>query len=79
MQERFYLIKLLVNDKGQGAPSVTEYTDEDAAIVAYHQTCAAYRSAQDVRWAYVYVQGMDGNLVKAPEIIEHIPAPDTTE
>lgn len=78
MQERFYLIKLLVNDKGQGAPSVIEYTDEEASIVAYHQACAAYHNAQDVRWAYVYVQGMDGNLIKAPEIIEHIPA-DTTE
>lgn len=73
MEERFYLIKLLINDKGQGAPTITEYNNKTDAIVAYHQTCAMYHNAQDVMWAYVYVQSTDGNLVKAPEIINHIP------
>lgn len=72
---KFYVIKLLTNTAGQGAPSVTEFDTYDKAIVNYHQTLASFHNAEDVLYAVVEVQNGIGNTV-IKEIVDHIPEPE---
>ena len=69
---KFYVIKLLTNTAGQGAPSVAEFDTYDNAIVNYHQTLASFHNAEDVLYAVVEVQNGIGNTV-IKEIVDHIP------
>lgn len=73
MNEKFYLVKLLTNDKGQDGSSLGVYNSLESAIVAYHQTCASYHNAQDVRFANVSIVNMYGVTVTGySETVEHI-------
>lgn len=72
---KFYVINLLTNTAGQGAPSVTEFDTYEKAIVNYHQTLASFHNAEDVLYAVVEVQNGVGNTV-IKEIVDHIPEPE---
>ena len=74
MAEKYYLVKLLTNDKGQDGSSIGVYNSLESAIVAYHQTLASYHNAQDVRLANVSVVNVYGVTVSGySETVEHIP------
>lgn len=73
--EKYYLVKLLTNDKGQDGSALAVYSSLESAIVAYHQTLASYHNAQDVRLANVSVVNMYGVKVSGySETVEHLPA-----
>lgn len=72
---KYYVIKLLTNTAGQGAPSVTEFDTYDKAIVNYHQTLATFYNAADVLYAVVEIQNELGNTT-IKEIVDHIPEPE---
>ncbi len=77
MTEKYYLVKLLTNDQGQDGSSLAVYNKLDNAIVAYHQTLAAYHNAQDVRFANVSIINAYGVTISGySETVEHIPAED---
>lgn len=59
----YYLIKILINDKGQDGTSIEVYSSLDSAIVAYHQTLAAWHNAQDVRHGVVEILDGSGVIV----------------
>ena len=81
MESKFYLIKLLTNDKGQDGSSVAVYTDSEdksaknKALVAYHQTLANFHNASDVLWACVKIEDIYGTEI-ASEIVDHVPQPE---
>lgn len=75
MDERYYVVKILVNSAGQDAPSIDVYPTKDRALVAYHNILAAYINAEDVLWAVVEIQNYLGN-VEIKEIVDHRPAPE---
>lgn len=75
MDERYYVVKILVNSAGQDAPSIDVYSTKDGALVAYHNILAAYINAPDVLWAVVEIQNHLGNI-EAKEIVDHRPAPE---
>lgn len=75
---KYYVVKLLTNTAGQDAPSVTAYADKTAALVAYHNTLAAYHNAADVLYAVVELQNEVGNI-ELKEIVDHIPEPEPEE
>lgn len=79
---KFYVVKLLTNMEDQGAPSIAEYAEESKALVAYHNTLAAYINAPDVKFAVVEVQNEVGNTL-TKEIVDHrpviIPEPEPEE
>lgn len=72
---KFYLIKLLTNDKGQDGSSVSAFDTYEQAIVAYHRTLETYHSAQDVLHAVVQIVNYAGN-VRIMEIVDHTPEPE---
>lgn len=72
---KYYLIKLLTNTEGQGAPSINEYDTKNAALVAYHQTLSSFINAEDVLYAVVEVQDENGNITDK-EIVDHRPEPE---
>ena len=74
MTTRYYLTKLLTNDKDQDGSSVAVYTDYNKALVAYHQTLASFHNANDVLYSVVQIIDLFGN-VKNMEIVDHRPAP----
>ena len=67
---KYYLIKMLVNTAGQDAPSIDVYTEKVDALVAYHNTLAAYHNAQDVLYAIVKIENEYGNT-EIMEIVDH--------
>ena len=72
--EKYYLVKLLTNDKGQDGSSIAVYNSLESAIVAYHQTLASFHNAQDVRLANVSVVNVYGVTVSGySETVEHLP------
>lgn len=75
---KYYVVKLLTNSAGQDAPSVDVFATKDAALVAYHNTLAAYINADDVLYAVVQVVNEYGN-VEIMERVDHKPAPEPEE
>ena len=75
---KYYVVKLLTNTAGQDAPSVDVFATHDAALVSYHQTLAAYHNAEDVLYAVVMIVNKYGNT-EIKEIVDHTPAPETTD
>lgn len=71
---KFYLIKLLTNDKGQDGSSITVFDTYENALVSYHQTLATYHNAQDVLHAVVQITNYVGNVM-IMEIVDHTPEP----
>ena len=59
----YYLIKIVINDKGQDGTSINVFNSLDSAIVNYHQTLAAYHNASDVQHAVVEIMDTYGNVV----------------
>lgn len=76
MEEKFYLIKQLTNDKGQDSSSISVYPSKEKALVAYHQTLATYINATDVLFAVCYITNYEG-VVFYSETVDHRPAPET--
>ena len=78
--EKYYLIKELTNDKGQDGSSIATYPIFDDAVVAYHQTLAAFHDAEDVLYAVVQIHDMYGRVVGGEngyrEIVDHRPEPN---
>ena len=74
-----YLLKLVVNQQDQHAPSVEYKEDETAAKVAYHQTLAAYYNAPDVKFGVVTLISDNGlQLKEFTEVVTH-PSEDAEE
>lgn len=71
---KFYLIKLLTNDKGQDGSSIAVFDTYEKALVSYHQTLATYHNAQDVLHAVVQITNYVGNVM-IMEIVDHTPEP----
>lgn len=69
---KFYLIKELTNDKGQDGSSISVYQELDNAVVAYHQTLAAFHNAADVLYAVVQIHDSYGRVVGGySETVDH--------
>ena len=76
----YYLIKIVINDKGQDGTSIEVKSSLDSAIVAYHQTLAAYYNAQDVAHAVVEILDTYGRIVgNFHEEVNHYPEPEPNE
>lgn len=72
----YYLVKILINDKGQDGTSISVYTDLNSASVAYHQTLASFINAQDVRHSVVEILDTYGRVVgNFREEVNHYPEP----
>jgi hypothetical protein len=67
---KYYIVNLLTNTQGQDGSTVTSYESKDAAIVAYHQTLAAFHNAEDVLYAVVQMVNEYGNC-EIMEIVDH--------
>lgn len=85
MENRFYLVKILTNDKGEDATTIAFYTDVNNAIVNYHNTLAAYHNAPDVLFAVVQILDGSGNTLGGKygyiETVDHreTPTPNDAE
>ena len=76
----YYLVKILINDKGQDGTSIAVYIDLNSASVAYHQTLASFINASDVRHAVVEIIDTYGRVVgNFREEVNHYPEPEPTE
>lgn len=75
---KFYVVKLLTNTQGQDGSTITVFDNHDKALIHYHQTLANYYNAEDVRYAVVMIVNEYGNT-EIKEIVDHTPAPETTE
>ena len=62
---KYYLVTLLINDKGQDGSTLVKYDVLDNAIVAYHNKLAAFHNASDVRYAVVEILDEYGRIVKS--------------
>lgn len=77
MEEKYYLIKELTNDKGQDGSSIAVFGNLDSAVVSYHQTLATFHNAADVLWANVMVHDQYGRVVGGySETVDHTPEPE---
>lgn len=78
----YYLIKIVINEKGQDGTSIAVYSSLDSAIVNYHQTCATYRNSADVIHGVVEILDGSGVIVGGNsgyrEEVNH-PAPEPSE
>ena len=75
---KYYLVKLLTNTAGQDAPTIAVYDNLNNALVAYHNTLAAFHNAEDVLFAVVSVLDEYGNTTNK-EIVDHRPEPEPNE
>lgn len=78
MEEKFYLVKQLTNDKGQDGSSISVFSSKEKALVAYHQTLATYINASDVLFAVCYITNYEG-VIFYSETVDHRPAPNSVE
>ena len=70
--DKYYLVKLLTNDKGQDGSSIAVYDELENAQVAYHNTLASYHNAQDVLYAVVEILAGYGRIVGGySETVDH--------
>ena len=74
MEERYYLVKMVVNTAGQDAPSIDVYPNRNNALTSYHNILAAYYNADDVLYAIVEIINIHGNIIFS-EIVDKIPVP----
>lgn len=76
----YYLIKIVINDKGQDGTSIEVYSSLDSAIVAYHQTLATWHNAQDVVHGVVEILDTYGRIVGNfhEEVNHYQPEPEPT-
>ena len=73
----YYLVKIVINDKGQDGTSIEVCTDLNGASVAYHQTLASFINAQDVRHSVVEILDTYGRVVgNFREEVNHYPEPE---
>lgn len=72
---KYYLVKLLTNTQGQDGSTIAVYPSRDNALVAYHQTLAAFHNADDVLYAAVEILNENGVVIQS-EIVDHRPAPE---
>lgn len=72
---KYYLVKLLTNNKGQDGSSLAKYDSLESALVGYHNTLSAFHSATDVLYAVVQILNEQGTSV-ALEIVDHRPEPE---
>ena len=70
--DKYYLVKLLTNDKGQDGSSISVYGELENAQVAYHQTLASFHNAADVLYAVVEILDGYGRIVGGySETVDH--------
>ena len=75
----YYLLKVLINDKGQDATSISVLPNFDSAKVNYHQTLSAFINAADVQHAVVEIIDYYGRPVPGfREEVNH-PVPEPNE
>ena len=73
----YYLVKIVINDKGQDGTSIEVYSNLNGASVAYHQTLASFINAQDVRHSGVEILDTYGRVVgNFREEVNHYPEPE---
>ena len=72
---KYYLVKMLTNDKGQDGSTIAVYSAKDSALVAYHQTLANFHNAADVLYAVVEIINENGNI-EMMEVVDHRPEPE---
>ena len=61
--EKYYLVTMLVNTAEQDAPSINVYPTKEKALIAYHNSLAAFYNADDVLYAIVKIEdGFDHTL-----------------
>lgn len=72
---KYYLVKLLTNNKGQDGSSLAKYDTLESALVGYHNTLAAFHNATDVLYAVVQILNEQGTSVTL-EIVDHRPEPE---
>ena len=75
MEEKFYLVKLLTNTKGQDGSSIAKYDTLENALVEYHNTLASFHNASDVLYAVVEILNLNGTVINL-EIVDHRPEPE---
>ena len=75
---KYYVVKLLTNTAGEDGSSVTNFSSEKDARVAYHNTLAAFHNAEDVLYAIVQIVNEYGNC-EIMEIVDHKPEPEPVE
>lgn len=76
----YYLIKIVINDKGHDGTTIEVYSSLDSAIVAYHQTLATWHNAQDVAHGVVEILDTYGRVVgNFREEVNHYPEPEPSE
>lgn len=72
---KYYLVKLLTNNKGQDGSSLAKYDSLESALVGYHNTLAAFHNATDVLYAVVQILNEQGTSITL-EIVDHRPEPE---
>lgn len=72
---KYYLVKLLTNNKGQDGSSLAKYDTLESARVSYHNTLAAFHNATDVLYAVVQILNEQGTSITL-EIVDHRPEPE---
>ena len=75
---KYYVIKLLTNQQGQDASTISVFDTHDKALVAYHNALASYHNAADVYYAVVMIVNEYGNT-EIKEIVDHTLAPEPDE
>lgn len=73
--EKYYLVKLLTNSRGQDGSSLAKYDTLESALVGYHNTLASYHNASDVLYAVVEIINIYGTVTNI-EIVDHRPEPE---
>lgn len=73
---KYYLVKILTNDKGQDGTTIAKYDELTAAQVGYHNTLASFHNAADVLYAVVEILDEYGRIVGGySETVDHRPEP----
>lgn len=80
---KYYLVKILTNDKGQDGTTIAKFDTQEQAIVNYHNTLASYHNAADVLYAVVEILDEYGRVLGGDngyrEVVDHRPEPEPNE
>ena len=80
MLNKYYLVKILTNDKGQDGTTIAKFDTQEQAIVNYHNTLASYHNAADVLYAVVEILDEYGRVLGGDngyrEVVDHRPEPN---
>lgn len=78
----YYLVKIVINDKGQDGTSIEVYNNLTSAQVNYHNTLASYYNDSTVIHGVVEIIDTYGRTVGGDngfrEEVNHYPAPEPT-